>query len=223
MFIPNNLSPDSNANKRLDILRCPLIAEHWEDIYSRFSAEDIDDVTVEILRGNFSLIAFNVSWHSRGAGYMFDFTLQNRSNLLTSTLDVWRGFRESYPTNLHWKHDTIYLCVPGSSVLPSKEMLPYYLDFVQHHINMGAAHIFLGVAFAWDSHYMRILLRVLQSFIRSGYVTVQSHSGDGLDLTFSLAGLTMERDNLKTLHVNMCTYLAKVVEQIVVVCYMQSI
>lgn len=225
VFIPNNLSPDSNANKRLDILRCPLIAEHLEDVYNRFLfsvREDIDDVTVEILRGNFSLIAFNVSWHSRGAGYMFDFTLNNnRSNLMTSTLDVWRGFRESYPSNLHWQHDTIYLCVPGSSVLPSKEMLPYYLEFVQHHINMGVAHIFLGVAFSWDSHYMRILLRVLQSFIRDGYVTVQSHSGDGLDLTFSVAGLTMERDNLKTLHVNMCTYLAKVGNCIdsMVICY----
>lgn len=187
--------------------------EHLESVYDsahRFSWEAIDDVTVEILRGNFSLIAFNVSWYSRGAGYMFDFNLYNRSNHLTSTLDLWRGLRESYPNNLHWKHDTIYLCVPGSSILPSKEMLPYYLEFIQHHINMGVAHIFLGVAFAWDSQYMLILLRVLRSFIQSGHVTVQSHSGDALDLTFSMAGLTVERDNLKTLHVNMCTYLAKV-------------
>ena len=196
LFIPNNLSPDSNANRRLDIFRCPLGEKHSAEASRRFVEENelVDDVNVEILRGNATIISFNVSWLSRGSGYMLS---PAGTGQVSSTLDMWAGLRLSYYHG-RWRHRTIYLCVSGSSVLPSKESLPYYLEFVQHHVNMGVAHIFLGVAFAWDSPHMRILLRVLRSFIRDGLLTIQSHSGDSLDLTFSLAGMTFERSVLST-------------------------
>ena len=63
MTMPNRLSGDSNANRRLDVLRCPMEeTEHALKFFARSSAH----VHVEILRGrNFrSLINFTVPWDS---------------------------------------------------------------------------------------------------------------------------------------------------------------
>lgn len=230
VFVPNNLSPDSNANRRLDILRCKLSASHSRAAYLRFRANAfhtdpaLEDLTVEILRGELTLTRFTIPWSTRGVGYMLDSSAEGggggggrggtTSTLPSTHLDPWAGVAadvsgDGIEPRWTWKQEPIYLCVSGSAVLPSKEMAPYYLEFIQHHLLMGVSHIFLGVAFAWQSSNMRRLLELLGSFIEEGRLTVQSHSGDGLDFVFSLAGISIERDNLKNYHVNACTYFAK--------------
>ena len=79
--------------------------------------------------------------------------------------------------------------------------LPLYLEFIQHHLLMGASHIFITAAFAWGGNIMKSLQRVLRSFIEDGSVSMTSHADDALDFLYSVRGLSFYRDNLKVFQV----------------------
>jgi hypothetical protein len=80
--MPNRLTKDSNANRRLDILRCRM--EDSEYAY-RFLAKSPDaSVYVEILRGETSLINFTVPWDTRRTGYLMS------SPPSASRFDAWK-------------------------------------------------------------------------------------------------------------------------------------
>ena len=46
--------------------------------------------------------------------------------------------------------------------------MPIYLEFVSHHLLIGASHIYLPVPFGWNSYYMRQFLEIFQSYIQEG-------------------------------------------------------
>jgi hypothetical protein len=172
IFIPNKLTPDSNANKRLDILRCKM--EDTQAAYMNH-ARTSDEMRVEVLRGNFSLIRFRIPWKSRKTGFM----LGEPPNLVTTVLDAWKGFDRN---NIgKWTHDRLYMCVPGWEDKPSKISLPIFMEWIQHHLLLGVSHIFTGTLFGWDSHHMATILKAVGSFIEDGSLTVTSHAGDNLD------------------------------------------
>jgi hypothetical protein len=56
------------------------------------------------------------------------------------------------------------------------QSLGLYLEFIQHHINMGVSHIFITVAFAWGGEIMNKLLRIFRTYIEDGSVTITSHT-----------------------------------------------
>jgi hypothetical protein len=78
---------------------------------------------------------------------------------------------------------------------------PLYLEFIQHHLLMGASHIFITAAFAWGGKLMTSLQRVLRSFIEDGSISITSHTDDEIDYQYSVRGLGFHRDNLKIMQV----------------------
>ena len=56
---------------------------------------------------------------------------------------------------------------------------------------------------------MLLYLKILQTYISAGQLTITSHSYDNYDYVYSIAGVQYGRDNIKNFHVNMCTYLNK--------------
>lgn len=171
-FVPNNLTPDMNANMRLDILRCKM--SDTEHAYMNL-ANTSHEMRIEIIRGDFSLMKFRVPWGVRATGFMLD----PPDNQIASRFDPWKGFNKSTPGL--WAHDKLYMCVPGLEDIPSKTSLPLFLEWIQHHILMGASHIFVGAKFGWSTYNMQLLIRVMKSFIDDGLLTITSHSSDGLD------------------------------------------
>lgn len=112
--------------------------------------------------------------------------------------------------------------------MPDKSQLSLYLEFIEHHIQLGifgillwckiftdiifppgAEHIFIVTALGWDSVFMSILLRLWGSYINQGLVSIHSSSYDGFDFTDSFGGLQLDRDNTKNFYVNFCTYFTR--------------
>ena len=111
--MPNRLTIDSNANRRLDILRCPM--EHSAHAYLFLARSPQEEVFVEILRGSVSLINFTIPWSTRRTGYL----LSSPSD--ASRLDPWKNI-ESTPKIIADKGSSkfsfgmledVYLCSPG--------------------------------------------------------------------------------------------------------------
>ena len=174
--MPNRLSQDSNANRRLDVLRCRMEdSEHA----LRFLARSSASVHVEILRGSVSLINFTVPWETRRTGYLMS------APGWASRFDAWRGLKSDHAFHDHPDEqialDRLHIASPGfefnyvkppnkkdgtkSVQLPDLRTIAAYVEFVQHHISLGTGHIFLAVTFGWDSHYMHVLRDALRVYI----------------------------------------------------------
>lgn len=159
-FVPNRLTSDPNANNLVDILRCPL--KDSQDAHKY--ADSNSSISVEILRGNISLVSFSVPWSTRKAGFL----LSNPK--AASQLDSWKGMNVlgTSPLPKIQKIDKLHVCVPASNQEPARSILPLYLEFVSHHLLLGADHIHLPVPFGWESTHMRKFIEIFQSYIAEG-------------------------------------------------------
>lgn len=198
-FLPNKLTPDSNANRRFDVFRCKM--QNTVDAYKTLANSDFK-LSVEILRDESVIAKFVVPWKTRVQSEMLSSPVSSKA----TTFDAWKG---GFSEKNSWSEDEIYMCVPGLDSPPSKKNVAIYLEFVQHHLNMGASHIFLASPFTWDSIHMNRLLQIFKSYIDEGTVSFSTHATDGYDYLYSTANLSWHRDNIKIFQVNMCTYLAK--------------
>ena len=171
-FVPNNLTPDSNGNKRTDILRCKM--QNTEQAYMLYARTDTL-MHIEIIRNEDSLMRFYVPWKTRKTGFMLD----EPEGQIVTKFDPWKGFNKNKPGV--WEMDNIYMCVPGWEDLPSKAALPLFLEFFQHHFLLGVDHIFTGILLGWKSRHMKTILNIFGSYIDEELLTVTSHAGDGLD------------------------------------------
>eukprot|EP01035_Chromulina_nebulosa_P017951 gene17951-23578_t len=226
-FVPNRLTPDSNSNKRLDILRCPM--KDTKEAYFKYPRSN-HSVLVEILHGQNVLIKFLIPWKERMTGFMLtppsadeiltpsiptaiakenrDYGTEDEENTpVASKFDPWKGFDPIKPDI--WTHDNIYMCVPGLETAPDKYSLPLYLEFVEHHLQLGIDRLFIVASLGWKSPHMRLFLRVFEQYISENKVSFASHSYDGYDFVYSTEGLQWGRDNVKNFYVNMCTYFNK--------------
>lgn len=180
-WIPNRLTPDSNGNKRLDILRCKL--ENTELAYMTLAGTN-NNIHIELIKlkkilnnkkfVNFSLMKFTIPWGSRKTGFMLD---ENDPTL--SIYNAWNGFDKKKPGI--WKHDNIHLCIPGWEDIPNKYSLPLFLEFIQHHLLLGVDHIFTGLLFSYKSKQTELIKDIFGSFVEEGKLSFTSHSGDGID------------------------------------------
>lgn len=197
-FLPNRVSNDQNANRRLDILRC----EMQDTVQAHLKLARTDEVvSVEIMRHGAVMVKFAVSWRSRSGGK----TIWTSEN--STRVDMWEGFNASAPLNR--TYNKMHLCVPGLDSVPTIKTLPIYLEFVQHHLLLNIDHIFLSAPLVWSSPHMTKLLQAFQHFIQDGSVTMSSLAIDDADFLYSVRGMSVHRDNLKIYQVNMCTYLSK--------------
>ena len=160
-FMPNRLTTDPSSNRLLDIMRCPIIAS--ESAHDLVHSDSL--LTVEIIKGNASIIAFHVPWKTRRTGFLLS------SPKAASQLEVWKGYNnisgiENFPEKS--KMDELHICVPSTNRKLHKEFLPVYLEFVSHHLLIGASHIYLPVPFGWQSRSMRDFILVFQSYIKEG-------------------------------------------------------
>lgn len=122
-FIPNNVSPDSNANRRLDVLRCRM----EDSTYAyKYLAKSSSSVMVEILRGETSLINFTVPWDTRRTGYLLS------SPPSASRFDAWKG----YVSGLKDGYDDVYISSSGfeypqtgTTILLIYLSINYFLSF----------------------------------------------------------------------------------------------
>ncbi|CAE7527758.1 unnamed protein product, partial [Symbiodinium microadriaticum] len=133
-FMPNELTPDVNANKRLDILRCPIM--YSKQAYDILARSD-EKLLVRIRRDTHSVAHFFVPWKARRTGFM----LSDPPDM--SRLDVWKG--SNSPTGgpirnpKDFKTDTVHLCVTGVESAMSRRTVARYAEFMQHHFNVGVA------------------------------------------------------------------------------------
>lgn len=193
-LIPNRLTPDSNANRRLDILRCKM---KRTDLAHSELAGSSESALIEILKGQKCLFRFEIPWSSRRIGHMMETNG-------TSLLNPWIGSKLTIAN----ERDDLHMCVPGMESPPDKEMLPLYAEFVQHHLALGVKHIHIGTMFSWDSQAMHDVLQILGSFIDEGRVSVTTQT-DGYNMLYSTRGIVWDRDDSKIFFVNMCLYFAK--------------
>ena len=174
-FVPNSLTEDSNSNKRLDILRCKM--EDTESAYMNLAGTS-QEMRIEILRGDFSLLSFKIPWADRKTGFMLD----TPDDQIVTIFDPWKGFNKSTPGV--WTHDRLYMCVPGWEDAPSKATLPIFYEWIQHHLLMGAYHIFTAMTMSWNSSSLELTRRVLSSFIDEGVLSMNIHTGDDIDYAY---------------------------------------
>lgn len=194
-FVPNKLTPDVNANRLLDIFRCPLATPKAS--FEKFAHTD-EEIFVEILREGVTVIHFHVPWRTRSAGYMMSPPDQG------SNADAWRGYATP-----ELPLERLHVCVPGTRRHLSRKELPNFLEFVSHHLLIGASHIYLPFSFGKASLHMKSALRILRSYIAEGKVTIVSASEDDVDLVPSFSGMSWPILGIKLLHINFCTYHAK--------------
>ena len=229
--MPNRLSGDSNANRRLDILRCPMEDTKYAlQNLARSSAH----LHVEIVRGRHrhSLINFTIPWDTRRTGYLMT------APSTASRFDAWKGLeagdeKHLFPLNGHRRSRSskayerfhkFYLTSPGfeqqyllqnqkdkakKPKQPDKQVIAKYVEFAQHHILLGADHIFFAVSYGWTSLFMRHLLRALRGYIEDGYVSVSSKAGDNLNSVTSMLGFTLKNIHAENMFVLMNLYLSK--------------
>ena len=84
-----------------------------------------------------------------------------------------------------------------------------YIEFVQHHLLLGAGHIFLAVSFGWRSLHMGHLTQALRVYIEEGLVTVVSKAGDGVDGLGSVLGMSLRNIHVENMFSTMVLYLSK--------------
>ena len=201
-FVPNKLSVDSNANSKVDILRCPMRK-------SKYSIDDLSgsifEVSVEILLGKKSLVIFRIPWKTRRVGYMMTAPkgmsqLNMWGNLATRTKEINETVGPS--------QNDVHLCVPGFESPMSKRSLAVYAEFLQHHINVGFQHIHVAAAYKWGETNMDLFTESFQGYVSDGLLSIVSMSGDA-DRVPGFLGLSVDRDVVKVIFVNMCLYLTK--------------
>lgn len=160
-FLPNRLTSDSNANRLLDVLRCPV--KNPRGAYEEFAASNTS-VSVTILRGNVSLATFAVPWKTRRTGYLLS------TSQAASRVDSWKGhdlILRGANLNSH-TIDKVHVCVTTSNEEPSKDTLPLMIEFISHHLLIGASHISLPVPYPWNSPSMNRISEIFQSYIKEG-------------------------------------------------------
>jgi hypothetical protein len=159
-FMPNELAQNSNDNRKLDILRCPIVDP--QTAYSDF-AGSLGSLYVEIIRGNKTIVSFAVPWSTRKTGFLLS------TPPAASALNTWKGYNmieKTIPTKE--KIDKLHICVPSFERYPSKRMLPVLLEFISHHLLIGVSHIHLPLTFPWNSVHMNKYIDIFQSYIQEG-------------------------------------------------------
>ena len=131
------------------------------------------------------------------------YTLLRRSSNLRSAHSCLKCF---YQHTVLQSHQSNLFCPilihPRILSEPTPQSLPLYLEFLQHHLLMGASHIFLSAPFPWGGSIMTNIQRILRSFIEDGSVSITSHADDGIDYLYSTRGMSFDRDNLKLFQVH---------------------
>lgn len=82
------------------------------------------------------------------------------------------------------------------------QTLPVYLEFIQHHLLMGASHIFISAPYAWGGKLMTSLQRILRTFIEDGSLTMHSQADNDEDHLYGILGLSLDKDFLRLLQVS---------------------
>jgi hypothetical protein len=115
-LMPNDRSTDTNANKRVVILRCKM--DSGEDAYMNLARSN-EEIDVEIFRETVSLISFIVPWKTRVQSRFLsgpsdrqdDASTGTSKNPRSSIFDPWMGFNRSTPGV--WQREKLFMCVPG--------------------------------------------------------------------------------------------------------------
>lgn len=192
-------------NDSLAILRCKLKG------LSNSSA-DYTSISVDIIRKKNSrnylnitknhdqssaIISFSVPWRNRFTGYGFNFF--NSSNY-----DPW--FKENTgPERTHLCTSLIRPLNPLLSIVG----IPVILEYIEHHLMLGADHIFLPILLDWNSRYIQRYLTVLRSYINSGRVSIISLSLKGHDDISGFNGIHINNKLAERIFMNACIYMSK--------------
>ena len=163
IFMPNMLTADPSANRLLDILRCPLMES--QAAYRSF-ANSNGSIYTEIIKGNATIAEFTVPWKSRQTGFLLS------HSRAATTVDAWRGHELTMDdrSSVVEAIDKLHICIPFSSREPTRSTLPMYLEFVSHHLLLGASHINLPLPFGWNSLAMKRFTNIFQSYIDEGMI-----------------------------------------------------
>ena len=95
-----------------------------------------------------------------------------------------------------------YLITFLYSTPSTPQTLSVYLEFIQHHLLMGASHIFISAPYAWGGKLMTSLQRILRTYIEDGSLTMHSQADNDEDHLYGILGLSLDKDFLRLLQVS---------------------
>lgn len=215
VILPSNTTSDPGFNRKLEILRCPVIfPDGWQVALHR-------RIFVEILREKAhestynSLFKYTISWKTRQNGYGFKFMK------FSSIFDPWKVSNYLYASDRPKKsrNDSEKSLLPiinicSGIIRPMESNRPdvsvsMLVEYIQHHLSMGFNHIFLGIFLDWKSPYMTRLLHILQPYIEMGRVSVTSMALEGFDDVAGIFDMTMVDDYVRYIFHQQCLYYNK--------------
>lgn len=222
-FVPNRVTTTVSSNKRVDILRCPMLLGSVQELQGFLKDDAI--LQLEIYQGATPLIHIEIPWRQRAVGYLTDATEE------TSLLDPWEGLfckdascqantnsslssnsSSAAVTDPAPKGLTAHLCSPCMKKTLNKDNIPLVLEYVSHHLNIGFDHISISTVWHPSSPHHQHLLRLLSSYIQEGKVSITSLSDPKAgeqSAMFQLDGMTYFRFVIATIQSNLCLYMAK--------------
>ena len=187
-FLPSSTSADTGFNRNMEVLQCAVPWTIMSSESHAFRKEDV--VHVSLLRRNLTLLSFSLSLRKRQATGGYGLGLSRR----TSAWDAWEDKRRP----------SIYLAVAVVRPLePSRPdvSLMTLVQFVQHNVNIGFDHQFIGVFLDARSNEFTRLLLVLRPYIQNKQVSITPLSR-GVDDTSGTLGLIFIDDYTRFLYHN---------------------
>eukprot|EP01031_Cornospumella_fuschlensis_P039335 gene39335-47878_t len=212
-FVPNRGTVSNGANRRLDILRCP-IAVSDASMLSSYIQND-EKLHIELYQGSQPVISFYIPWKGRMVGFGLDSVDE------ADRTSPWEGlapqvdqFDNSSLVSLSPSSTSIktHLCMPCMKKAISRNNLPLILEFIAHHLNVGFDHISWAYGFSFNSKHMENLLFILRDYINEKRVSVRSlalSTNTESDALFVLEGMQFFRVFMASLQSTLCLYRSK--------------
>ena len=215
-FVPNRLTADSNANRRLDILRCQIPASY----NVLMDQQKEGNLVVELFRrpnveSDMSIIRFAISFGSGSAGLFvtkaFSSEVSSPPHLpVNNDSSYFSPFISSSRFHSSIALPVVHLCIPAIKRTLSRETLPALLEFLSHHLSIGIKHIYLPSPHSSRSVSTQRILKLLHSYIETGQVSlIPQSSEDSDDMKLTFAGIQWDLLLVKVLQSNACLYMAK--------------
>lgn len=209
VWLPNRLSTDTNSNRRVDILRCPI----KDSINAtKVLMNTNHEIHIELYMNSKFLVSFTIPWLTRRTGYLLDYFKGS------TKLNSWGNLvgHDLKDTNVNTNENllvqttpVIHLCMPGTKLLPTKRNVAIMLEYISHHLMLGFHHIYLAIAYNKSSKFMRYTQVVLKSYINEGKLSIISQTQDQIDSMWSVYGLSFHQLSLKIMQSTMLLYYTK--------------
>ncbi|RYH29751.1 hypothetical protein EON65_07410 [archaeon] len=209
-FVPNRGSVSNGANRRVDILRCPIAVSDVTTLFGYIHGDE--KLYLELYQGAQPVISFYIPWKARMVGFGLDSVDAADRTSPWEGLAVEQGGNQSVALASTSIPIKTHLCMPCMKKAISRNNLPLILEYIAHHLNIGFDHVSLAYAFSFKSSHMNHLLFILRDYIHESKVSIRSLTSSADDekaSLFMLEGMQFFRVFMASLQSTLCLYRSK--------------